>query len=61
MKKNIEKFVELQVDLIRYESYLEVIRECREKYQDSKLFKACLKKKLGKDFKGNLELIPNVY
>ena len=43
MKKNIEKFVELQIDLIKYENYLKIVEECREKYQDSKLFKACLK------------------
>lgn len=59
-KKNIETFVELQIDLIKYQDYLKVAEECRQKYRDSKLFRACLKKKLGKDYKVNFDLMADV-
>lgn len=48
MKSNIEKYVELQIDIIKYNSYLDGIEYCNEKYKDSKLFNLCLSKHIDK-------------
>ena len=46
-KTNLEIYAELQIDLIKCEEYVKIIENCRIKYKDCDLFKACVKKRLG--------------
>lgn len=59
MKTNIEKYVDLQIDLIKCGTYDKVVEYCQKNYTGTGLVDECIRKRLGQFLNPKTEALLN--